>query len=69
LFGRKLNNAGVATEQHDAVQGHCCHYAERRPYGWLCHRRRWRPSADVLENTAKGIETMLRLGEEVARVS
>jgi hypothetical protein len=44
LFGRKLNNAGVATEQHDAVQGHCCHYAERRPYGWLCHRRRWRPT-------------------------
>lgn len=29
---------------------------------------RWCPSADVLENTAKGIETMLRLGEEVARV-
>jgi phosphatidylserine decarboxylase len=29
---------------------------------------RWRPSADVLENTAKGNETMLRLGEEVARV-
>jgi phosphatidylserine decarboxylase len=28
---------------------------------------RWRPSADVLENTAKGTETMLRLGEEVAR--
>jgi phosphatidylserine decarboxylase len=30
---------------------------------------RWRPCPDVLENTAKGIETMLRLGEEVARVS
>jgi phosphatidylserine decarboxylase len=29
----------------------------------------WRPAADVLENTAKGIETMLRLGEEVARVA
>jgi phosphatidylserine decarboxylase len=29
----------------------------------------WRPSADVLENTAKGVETMLRLGEEVARVA
>jgi phosphatidylserine decarboxylase len=27
----------------------------------------WRPAADVLENTAKGIETMLRLGEEIAR--
>jgi phosphatidylserine decarboxylase len=30
---------------------------------------RWCPSADVLENTAKGIETMLRLGEEVAHQS
>jgi phosphatidylserine decarboxylase len=30
---------------------------------------RWRPSSDVLQNTAKGIETMLRLGEEVARVA
>jgi phosphatidylserine decarboxylase len=29
----------------------------------------WRPSADVLENTTKGVETMLRLGEEVARVA
>jgi len=30
---------------------------------------RWRPSADVLKNTGNGIETMLRLGEEVARMS
>jgi phosphatidylserine decarboxylase len=30
---------------------------------------RWRPSADVLKNTVNGIETMLRLGEEVARIS
>jgi phosphatidylserine decarboxylase len=30
---------------------------------------RWRPCADVLENTAKGIEIMLRLGNEVARAS
>src|SRR5262245_3979579 len=30
---------------------------------------RWRPSADVLKNTVNGIETMLRLGEEVARSS
>ena len=30
---------------------------------------RWLPSADVRENTARGIETMLRLGEEAARVS
>jgi len=29
----------------------------------------WRPSADMLENTAKGIETMPRLGEEVARAA
>jgi phosphatidylserine decarboxylase len=29
-------------------------------------RGRWRPAADLLENTAKGIETLLRLGEPVA---
>jgi phosphatidylserine decarboxylase len=28
----------------------------------------WRPSADVLKNTLNGIETMLRLGEEVAHI-
>src|SRR5207245_10627761 len=27
---------------------------------------RWRPTADLLENTAKGIETLLRLGEPAA---
>ena len=27
---------------------------------------RWRPAADILQNTAKGIETLLRLGEPIA---
>jgi phosphatidylserine decarboxylase len=27
---------------------------------------RWRPSADIVENTVKGIETFVRLGDEVA---
>lgn len=28
---------------------------------------RWRPTADLLENTAKGIETLLRLGSLISR--
>lgn len=27
---------------------------------------RWRPSADIVENTVKGVETLVRLGDEVA---